>query len=65
MPNNLIRKNNEGANVPKPKELNQRINKKSRRARRDRRDSQFNKPRVAILGDSMLKHLNIKRMQNG
>lgn len=64
MPNNLIRKNNEGAIVPKPKELNQRINKKSRRARRDRRDSQFNKPRVAILGDSMLKHLNTKRMQN-
>ncbi len=29
------------------------------------RDSQRSQPRIAILGDSMLKHLDTKRMQNG
>ncbi|CAB4017458.1 Hypothetical predicted protein, partial [Paramuricea clavata] len=63
MPNNLVRKKkrtNEYAQTKRTEPKSQQSNQE----RCDRHDSQFNKPSIAIL-DSMLKHLNIKRMQNG
>ncbi|CAB4039858.1 Hypothetical predicted protein [Paramuricea clavata] len=70
-------KNQARHNAKQPSEEEKRMNEyaqtkrtepksqQSDQERCDRHDSQFNKPRVAILGDPMLKHLNIKRMQNG